>query len=438
MSKILLIIQREYITRVRNKMFIVLTLLAPVFYALLIMLPLLASTIGKDIKTIDVVDESRMFVNRLPNNDEVAFRYQAGTYEGELEKMGTKGGPQFLLHIPDTLNIFNPTGIRLLSTKNVGVGFNSRLESILSDRVRDLRIEKLNLDKSLIDTLKTSVSIEIKAHTEEGEKASSSAAASGAAVGGGLLIYMFIFLYGGLVLRGVQEEKQNRIVEIIVSSVRPFQLMMGKIVGIALVGLTQFIVWVLLTLLVTTVFGAALSPSAEQLQAAQELAGQSGTGAAVTMPANGGSFGKVMSAIGTLNLPLLIGMFIFFFLGGYLLYSSMFAAVAAAVDSQSDLYQFMFPISLPIIVSISLISSVIENPDSNFAFWMSLIPLTSPVIMMARLPFGVPAWQIAASVGLLIAGFIFTTWLAGKIYRIGILMYGKKITYKELFKWLFY
>jgi ABC-2 type transport system permease protein len=379
-----------------------------------------------------------MFVNRLPNNDEVAFRYLPGRYDDELKKMGRKEGPQFLLYIPDTLNIFNPTGIRLVSTKNVGVGFNSRLESIISDRVRDLRIEKLNLNKSLIDTLKTSVNIEIKAHTAEGEKESSSAAASGAAVGGGLLIYMFIFLYGGLVLRGVQEEKQNRIVEIIVSSVRPFQLMMGKIVGIALVGLTQFIVWVLLTLLVTTVFGAVLTPSAEQLHAAQELAGQSGTGAAVTMASHDGTFSKVMSAIGTLNLPLLIGMFIFYFLGGYLLYSSMFAAVAAAVDSQSDLYQFMFPISLPIIISISLISSIIENPDSNFSFWMSLIPLTSPVIMMARLPFGVPAWQIATSVVLLIGGFMFTTWLAGKIYRIGILMYGKKITYKELFKWLFY
>jgi ABC-2 type transport system permease protein len=288
----------------------------------------------------------------------------------------------------------------------------------------------------MIDTLVTDVAIQIKERT--GERESSSIAATGAAFGGGFLIYMFIFLYGGLVLRGVQEEKQNRIVEIIISSVKPFQLMMGKILGIAMVGLTQFIVWIVLTVLTTAIFGALLQPDAATLEMAHRMAGPGAHAVVPTEAGNYATYQKAIGAIGSLNLPMLLGMFLFYFLGGYLLYSSLFAACAAAVDSQSDMYQLMFPISLPIVLSIALIGAIIESPDSSLAFWLSIIPFTSPVIMMARLPFDVPWWQMLLSMFILVTGFLLTTWLAGKIYRTGILMYGKKITWKELGKWLFY
>ena len=434
MSKVLLIIQREYFTRVRNKTFILLTLFAPVLYGLLIALPILASRfIGQDARVIDVVDESNKIAYHLPDNGDVIFQYSKESFESLKSKMHDKEGPQLILHIPKDLNIFKPDGINLLARKNVSVGVSSHIEGLLSDRIRQLKIETLKLDANLVDSLETSVAINIRENTLSGEKERSSAAASGASAAGGILIYMFIFLYGGLVLRGVQEEKQNRIVEIIVSSIKPFQLMMGKILGIALVGLTQFVVWILLTLVVVTAIGAAFAPSPEEIMATQKFAMN---GAAQMQ--NAGGFDKITSALGTLNLPFILGMFMFYFLGGYLLYSSMFAAVAAAVDSQSDLYQFMFPISLPIVFSISMIGYIMENPDSNFTFWLSIIPFTSPVVMMARLPFDVPTSHLLLSGVLLILGFIATTWMAGKIYRTGILMYGKKITYKELVKWLFY
>jgi ABC-2 type transport system permease protein len=229
-----------------------------------------------------------------------------------------------------------------------------------------------------------------------------------------------------MVTRGVQEEKQSRVVEIVISSVKPFQLMMGKIIGIALVGLTQFAIWILLTVIITTISGQAISAG----HPAGGMAGQSGT--------NQGELQHAILALGTLPIPLLVGMFLFYFLAGYLLYSSIFAAVASAVDSQADMSQFMLPISIPIIFSIASISSIIENPDGPFAFWMSIIPLTSPIVMMARIPFGVPTWQIALSMIVLVGSFILSTWMAAKIYRTGILMYGKKITWKELGKWLFY
>ena len=437
MNKIALIIRREYITRVRNKTFIILTLIAPLLYGLLIALPIIATKFGQDVRFVDVVDETGQFKYKLKNSGELFFRYPDASFSEEKKLMKEKDGPQLILRIPNQLNIFKPDSLLLLSAKNVGLNFNEKIESAVNERINDLKIQKLKLNKTLLDTLVTNVNITVRADTGEGEKESSSAAASAAAFGGGFLIYMFIFLYGGMVLRGVQEEKQNRIVEIIISSVKPFQLMLGKIVGIAMVGLTQFIVWVILTIITTTLIGVLLTPSAEQLQVAHAIAAHSPASGMMDAAAQG-TMHKISSAIGTLNLPMLLSMFVFYFLGGYLLYSSLFAACAAAVDSQSDLYQFMFPISLPIIVSISLIPSVISNPDSNLAVWLSIIPFTAPVIMMARLPFGVPAWQLALSAFILIGGFITTTMFAGKIYRIGILMYGKKITWRELSKWLFY
>ncbi|MGZ5243434.1 MAG: ABC transporter permease [Bacteroidia bacterium] len=427
MSKVGLIIKREYTTRVRNKTFILLTFLAPVFYGILLLMPLLATQLGKETREVKVRDESGKFRDLLPDSHRAQFSYTDQSLDELKRSIEPENADHYVLYIPKDLDIFHPQGVQLYSRKNIGSGFKLYMDSLIANRISDLKMQELGLPKTRIDSLKTHVDISLIKHTEKGLQESSSGATTAASFIGGFLIYIFIFLYGGLVLRGVQEEKQNRVVEIIISSVKPFQLMIGKIIGIALVGLSQFLVWVLLTVAVTALAGNAMAI----------LSGASaGMQAQVAEAQN--TMVSAVDAINTLNLPLLIGMFMFFFIGGYLLYSSLFAAFAAAVDSQTDIYQFMFPISLPIVFAITLIPAIIENPDSGLAVALSIVPFTSPVIMMARLPFDVPAWQIMASMAALILGFLFTTWLAAKIYRIGILMYGKKITYKEVLKGLTY
>ena len=241
----------------------------------------------------------------------------------------------------------------------------------------------------------------------------------------GILIYMFIFMYGTMVMRGVIEEKTSRIVEIIISSIKPFQLMMGKILGVALVGLTQFILWILLTIIMATV---------------AELTFLDANSMATTMSTDEQSIilTQLTSITGGINLTQIFLSFIFYFLAGYLMYSSLFAAVGSAVDAEADTQQFILPITIPLILAFVLIQPIMDNPEGSLAFWMSIIPFTSPVIMMVRLPFGVDNWELLLSAGILIGSFIASTWLAGRIYRTGILMYGKKASYKELWKWLKY
>jgi ABC-2 type transport system permease protein len=254
----------------------------------------------------------------------------------------------------------------------------------------------------------------------------------------GILIYFFIFLFGAQVMRGVIEEKTSRIVEIIVSSVKPFQLMMGKIIGIALVGLTQFLIWVVFTLSIVGIFTASFSDKLPTDQSAKF----SNENALFAMPQNQAAeipadkIGEVFEAIFSVNYGVMIFSFLIFFLGGYLLYAALFAAIGSAVDNETDTQQFMLPITIPMIFAIIMAQFVTNNPESSLAFWLSIIPFTSPIIMMVRLPFGVPYWELALSISLLIMGFLATTWMAGKIYRTGILMYGSKVTYKTLWKWI--
>lgn len=429
MNKTWLIVKREFLNRVRNKAFLFLTFLAPFFYGILLVLPILTSKWGKDIKTVLLKDESKLFSSELKNNKQVHFIITTESESELQEEIKHDKENRYLLIIPADLDIYHPKDIALISKKNVSSSFKSYLDSLLAAQIRILKMRDLKLTSAVLDSLNTKVDVELKTITVKGLVNSNSTATTIAAASGGFLIYIFIFLYGGMVLRGVQEEKQNRVVEVMISSVKPFQLMMGKIVGIALVGLAQFLIWVVLTLIFTVIAGAfmgAIPPadasgvSSESLQGGHLL------------------FQQAQSAFNTLNIPLLVSMFVFYFIGGYLLYSSLFAALAAAVDSNTDVYQFMFPISLPIIISIALVPAILHNPESNFAFWLSVIPFTSPIIMMARLPFIEPGWDLLLSMLLLIAGFIFTTWLAAKIYRIGILMYGKKITYREIMRWMFY
>jgi len=274
---------------------------------------------------------------------------------------------------------------------------------------------------------------------ESGEQEGSSAAATIAGFAASFLIYIFIFMYGSIVMRGVIEEKTNRIVEVIISTVKPFELMMGKVLGVAFVGLTQFMLWIVLTWGITAGATAFLVDSKSMEEQSKEMVESTNLNQDMKEKAPSNlKVAKLLNSVSTLNIPLIVGCFLFYFLGGYLMYSALFAAVGAAVDNETDSQQFILPVTIPMILSMVLAQFFISNPDSSMAFWLSVFPLTSPVVMMIRLPFNPPVWEILLSMVMLVFGFVGTIWLAARIYRVGILMHGKKVNYKELSKWLFY
>jgi ABC-2 type transport system permease protein len=319
----------------------------------------------------------------------------------------------------------------------------------LEAKIKDLKLgedAKLTTD-DILRSINASVDIStIKIGNEGKEEKSYPEVSMILGMFSGILIYFFIFLFGSQVMRGVIEEKTNRIIEVIISSVKPFQLMMGKITGIGLVGLTQFLLWVILTGTIITVGISSFSSKIKSGSATEQMIQSQTKGMNAMQLSNttdtsklsGEQSNEVISAIQSIDFPVMIGMFLFFFLFGYLLYAALFAAVGSAVDSEADTQQFMLPLTVPLILSIIMAQYVIQEPQGPIAFWFSIIPLTSPVIMMIRIPFGVPYYQIILSMTLLVAGFLGTTWLAAKIYRTGILMYGKKVSYSELWKWLKY
>ncbi len=387
---------------------------------------MMATMWGSETKVITVSDESGMFQDRLKSKADIAFEYSKLPYPELKAKTFAASEDAIVLHIPAQINVFDAKGVELTSPSKLSLSTIGDVENALEDQLKVQKMSRLQLRQGMLDSIETRVDITVKQNTLSGDKESSSAAASGFAFGGGFLIYIFIFIYGGMVLRAVQEEKQSRVIEVLISSVKPFQFMMGKILGIALLGLTQFVFWIILTMTITTVLGAILQPDHAKMAAD------------AYSHSSAGQFSSVMKTIASLNIPLILGLFLFYFIGGYLLYSSLFAAVGSAVDSQADAGQLMLPISIPIIFSIAMLTAVINDPMSNLAVILSMIPLTSPIIMIARVPFDVPVWQLILSMSLLILGFIGSTWLAGRIYRVGILMYGKKASWKELGKWLFY
>ena len=434
MNKTSIIIQREYLSRITNKTFIFLTILGPIIYALFIIIPILVANISDGKTQVAVVDESGMFINKLKNSDNLEFIYENKSLDQlnqELKK--PNGDLENVLFIPKSMNLYDKKGIELYSKSKLGLGKINDIEDELSSEIKELKLTKLNIKQSTIDSLSTNLKIQVKEVTETGVKDSSSEAAFATGYGLGFLMYFFIFLYGSLVLRSVQEEKQNRVVEVLISSVRPYQLMMGKIVGVALVGLTQFVVWIALSFIVSLAVKGFIS--APDAHAAHQMVGQ----AQQVNPMNKQEMASgVMKAISTLNIPLIVGCFIFYFLSGYLLYSALFAAAASAADSQQDTQQFMLPISIPIIISIMCIGVIVNSPEGGLAVGLSIFPLTAPIIMMARIGFGVPAWQLIASMISMILAFMGSVWLAAKIYRTGILMYGKKVNFKEIAKWIRY
>ena len=345
-----------------------------------------------------------------------------------------KGEFAGLLYIKD-IDINNPQGINYYSMSTPGIdiirGINRSLEAV----VRDMKIEKMGFSKSALDSLKTNVEITSINLSGEDEKEANAAIAMAVGSFSGILIYMFMLIYGAQVMRGVMQEKTSKIVEILVSSVRPFHLMMGKILGIAAVGLTQFILWFALTISIISFSGVLMGDgSVEEVAAAQSELAQSEI---LEAPAPQNEIIAALDeVVNNINIPLLIGSFFFYFLAGYLFYAALFAMIGAVVDSEADTQQFVLPIMLPLIASMMFLAVIIKDPSGPIAFWMSIIPFFSPIIMMIRIPFDVPLWELILSMVLMVGGFIATTWMAGRVYRIGILMHGAKVNYKVMFKWL--
>jgi ABC-2 type transport system permease protein len=443
MHKIWLIIQREYLTRVRKKSFIIMTFLTPLLLAAFMVIPAWLATISDSDDVVMVLDESGMFADKLESKEDLKIIPVAAASLEQAKTAYQETDYTALLHIPK-LDLDKPEGFRLYSKKNISLQVKFRLENMLEKEIESQRFMASGIDRDMLNKMKANITMTTVNLSDSGERDSNVWVTSGAGIVGAVIIYFFIFLYGVQIMRGVIEEKTSRIVEVMISSVKPFQLMMGKIVGIAGVGLTQFLLWVVLSAIVVSGVQAAfdIKPAPtpiEQMQSGRALATGEEEPVQTEEAGQRNMLTNVSNAISNLNFPLLLGSFLFYFLGGYLLYGSLFGAIGAAVDNETDTQQFMFPITIPLIISfIMSYTVVIQNPDGPVAFWMSIIPFTSPIVMMVRIPFGVPASQLLLSMGLLIVGFIFTTWIASRIYRVGILMYGKKINYKELSKWLFY
>lgn len=438
MRNIFLVIRREYLVRVKKKSFLVMTVLGPLLFVAFYGTVFWAAVSSVDIKTVQVLDESGLFRNKFQDSETLKFEL-TNTSIDSAKAAFPNSDANALVYIPADV-IKSPKSVRIYAAKNVSLELKSEIEKVIEKEIEDIKLAEAGITHKILEDSRVNVNSETISLSEEGEKTSSSGAAT--VIGGicAFLIYMSVFIYGTQVMRGITEEKTSRIVEVIISSVKPFQLMLGKIIGVALVGLTQFVLWILLTTALTSATSAVIASkmSKESAQMAQEMKkaqmpNQGIPGGNVDNPV-----AEVLGAVSSLNLPLIIGCFLFYYLGGYLLYSALFGAVGAAVDNDADTQQFMLPITLPIIFSFVFAQFVLRDPDGTLAFWTSIIPFTSPIIMMVRIPFGVPAWEIALSMVLLVLGFMGTTWVAARIYRVGILMYGKKVSYKELVKWIFY
>jgi ABC-2 type transport system permease protein len=439
-----LIIKREYLSRVKKKSFIVMTILGPLLMAGIIFARFWLAMIPEETQIVQVIDDAGIFANRLESNKNVKLIYSDDDLI-DAQRNFYKNPYDIIVYIPK--NILESQVVQIFYKKQPALSTQELIKTQVKNVVEDLKLIASGIDRLQLEIIKTKITIQSTQLQSSGEQRKSNSEAS-FVLGfiGSMLIYFFIFLYGAQVMRGVIEEKTTRIVEVIISSVKPFELMMGKIIGIALVGLTQFLLWLVLTF--GLVYGAVNVVSAKKLdperleqtmKSSQPMNNAMGLPSELPDPnAKDQGMGELKGFMETINLPVIIGSFLIFFLGGYLLYAALFAAVGAAVDSDADTQQFMLPITIPMILAITVSQTVVTNPESSLAFWFSMIPLTSPVIMMVRIPFGVPLWEISLSVILLIGGFLLATWISAKIYRTGILMYGKKSSYKELWKWLFY
>lgn len=442
MNKILLIIQREYLSRVKKKSFIVMTLLTPIiiaaFYGLIIYFSI-QGVKGTHSK-VAVLNENKTLTEQLSSNKNISYTYVNQSLE-EMKASLKKSDYDYILYLPP-FELNKPTGIQLLGTKQAGLSLNGKISTDIENVIRNQKLKASGISQKDLDGLKTNVAIDNRKIGEDGKEENSSAGANTfIGIVAGILMFMFIMLYGIQVMRGIIEEKTSRIIEIMISSVKPFQLMMGKIIGIALVGLTQFVLWIVLTASISTIALSTLVGKDELKQStSMNVQGKEGTNISNTSAtALDNPVLSMQKSLSSLPLTKIILVFIFFFIGGYLFYSALYAAIGSAVDSETETQQFMMPVMMPFMVGYALSLSVVPNdPYGPVSFWLSMIPFTSPIAMVVRLPYGVPDWQLALSIVILVVGFIATVWLASRIYRVGILMYGKKTSMKEMIKWFTY
>lgn len=434
MSKIWIIIQREFMTRVKKKSFILLTILMPFIFAALIMVPLMLATIeGDEQKTVMVVDKTGRYVGSLKSTANYAF---VPTADNKDEFYTEDSEVEAVVQITADL-AKNPKAVTIYSPREVKAELLSYVETCLGEQVRREKLSAYNIPEleTIIADIQTDFHVAtVKRNAEGDETSSNTYIAMTAGFIFTFLIYMFVMSYGGMVMQSVMEEKTNRIVELMVSSVKPFQLMMGKIIGVALVGFVQLAIWgVMLSIILMvcgSVFGLSTAP------AVPAVAGADAQMAAMAQQAGSGEAAEIMSALMGLPYAELGIMFVLYFVGGYLLYASFFAAVGASINAQEDSSQFIMPVVLIMVFGLYAAMYSAENTNGPLAFWASIFPLTSPIVMMVRIPFGVPWWEEVLSLGLLFATSMAFVWISARIYRVGILMYGKKPSLREMLKWV--
>ncbi|WP_455640090.1 ABC transporter permease [Parabacteroides sp.] len=436
MSKIGLIIKREYLRRVSKKSFILLTLLTPFLFAALVFVPLWLSTIkGDEVRNVAIIDATGKYAPLFENTESFHFVDSNKSLE-EYRKDGDKEIFAFLNITDDLLE--NPKAATLYSKKQVPAELSRLVNQILGQQIEDDKLASFNIPnlKEIIQESKIKFNIQTIKWGEDGqENASSATVTSIVGILFTVIIYMFILMYGGMVMQGVMEEKTNRIIEVMISSVRPFDLMMGKIIGIGFVGLTQIFLWGIITSILVGVGGLMFGGGGADVAALQANPSMGMMGADALNTSSGN---EIMSIVNSINISEIGISFIIYFIGGYMLYASIFAAIGSAVDSQEDTQQFMAPVTIFMMFAFYAGIYSMENPDGPLAFWCSMIPFTSPIVMMVRIPFEIPLWEKLLSVALLYACAIGIVWLSAKIYRVGILMYGKKPSLKEMVKWIKY
>ena len=440
MNKLGIIIRQEYLTRVKKKSFLFITFLGPIFFVALMIAPTLLALNSDKIeskKTIAVLDETGWFHQKFDNTEANTFIYCEETENiDSLKKLVFEDIYDAILYIPGTsLNV--PVNAKLFSDKQISMTLSSYIENTMKKEVEHKKLLASVIDPDIVKSASTNINImTIRMDSEENEETRYTELESIIGFLLAFVIYFLVFLFSNQVLRSVIVEKTNRIVEVIISSVKPFELMMGKIIGNAMVGLTQFAAWVVLTLGIyfitsTVILGPEImSPSGTVMTEEISQLTESNASQDVMLEA--------VNMIKTINFSAILWSFLFYFLFGFLLYAALFAAIGGMVDSETDSNQFITILTIPLILAIICSPAMMENPESGLTLWLSMIPFTSPIAMMIRVPFGVPYWQLGISITALIITFVLVTWLAAKIYRTGILMYGKKPTWKEIWKWLKY
>ena len=437
-KKIKIIIGREFLTRVRKKSFILATLLTPLLLGAVMVVPGLMATIkdsGK--KEIVVIDKTGLVSPLLSDTEELTFLFYPEEEPGNYKERFDEQKLYAVVHIDLAMLQEQRPRAMMYSTKQINPDIQRYVRVAVEKAVQEERLKKYNIEnlETILKEVRANGQVRTMVWSSGGEEKESEVGVYMIlSMVFGMIIYFFIFIFGSMVMRGVVEEKTSRIVEVIISSVKPIELMMGKILGIACVALLQFAIWIVLTMGIATIAQVAMGGS---LSGAAPVGG-AGQIAQMSQEMNSTGLDSVFSTLSSINFPLVVFALLCYFLLGYLLYASMFAAIGAAADNETDTQQLTLPVTIPLILGIFIMMHTFQHPDSALSFWGSMIPFTSPMIMMARVSFGVPWWQLALSISLLIATFIGIAYFAAKIYRVGILMYGKKVSWKELWKWMRY